>query len=45
VRYVGSIDVAAKAVKVGLQYFDKDSAIAGLKLRKTGHELSNAVRR
>lgn len=31
VRYVGSIDVAAKAVKVGLQYFDKDSAIAGLK--------------
>ncbi|KAJ5888012.1 Homoserine dehydrogenase catalytic [Penicillium taxi] len=31
VRYVGSIDVATKAVKVGLQYFDKDSAIAGLK--------------
>ncbi|KAJ5683802.1 uncharacterized protein N7477_000147 [Penicillium maclennaniae] len=31
VRYVGSIDVANKAVKVGLQYFDKDSAIAGLK--------------
>jgi len=31
VRYVGSIDVASKAVKVGLQYFDKDSAIAGLK--------------
>ncbi|KAJ5950877.1 uncharacterized protein N7479_009290 [Penicillium vulpinum] len=31
VRYVGSIDVAANAVKVGLQYFDKDSAIAGLK--------------
>ncbi|KAJ6011115.1 Homoserine dehydrogenase catalytic [Penicillium sp. IBT 35674x] len=31
VRYVGSIDVATKAVNVGLQYFDKDSAIAGLK--------------
>lgn len=31
VRYVGSIDVATKSVKVGLQYFDKDSAIAGLK--------------
>ncbi|KAJ5989496.1 Homoserine dehydrogenase [Penicillium waksmanii] len=31
VRYVGSIDVSNKAVKVGLQYFDKDSAIAGLK--------------
>lgn len=31
VRYVGSIDVATKTVKVGLQYFDKDSAIAGLK--------------
>lgn len=31
VRYVGSIDVPSKTVKVGLQYFDKDSAIAGLK--------------
>lgn len=31
VRYVGSIDVAKKEVKVGLQQFDKDSAIAGLK--------------
>ena len=31
VRYVGSIDVATKTVKVGLQYFDKDTAIAGLK--------------
>ncbi|KAK2731806.1 hypothetical protein FQN55_004442 [Onygenales sp. PD_40] len=31
VRYVGSIDVAGKAVKVGLEKFDKDSAIAGLK--------------
>lgn len=31
VRYVGSIDVTQKEVKVGLQYFDKDSAIAGLK--------------
>ncbi|KAJ5240196.1 hypothetical protein N7468_004815 [Penicillium chermesinum] len=31
VRYVGSIDVPAKKVKVGLEYFDKDSAIAGLK--------------
>ncbi|KAJ5083139.1 Homoserine dehydrogenase catalytic [Penicillium angulare] len=31
VRYVGSIDIAAQSVKVGLQYFDKDSAIAGLK--------------
>lgn len=31
VRYVGSIDVPAKQVKVGLQLFDKDTAIAGLK--------------
>jgi homoserine dehydrogenase len=31
VRYVGSIDVAKNEVKVGLQQFDKDSAIAGLK--------------
>ncbi|KAF7596465.1 hypothetical protein BBP40_001772 [Aspergillus hancockii] len=31
VRYVGSIDVGKKEVRVGLQYFDKDSAIAGLK--------------
>ncbi|KAF7714396.1 Homoserine dehydrogenase [Penicillium ucsense] len=31
VRYVGSIDVASKDVKVGLQSFSKDSAIAGLK--------------
>ncbi|KAL2014603.1 hypothetical protein VTN00DRAFT_2128 [Thermoascus crustaceus] len=31
VRYVGSIDVGKKEVKVGLQQFDKDSAIAGLK--------------
>ena len=31
VRYVGSIDVASKDVKVGLQSFEKDSAIAGLK--------------
>ncbi|TQB70425.1 hypothetical protein MPDQ_000453 [Monascus purpureus] len=31
VRYVGSIDVPKKEVKVGLQLFDKDSAIAGLK--------------
>ncbi|RAL01703.1 homoserine dehydrogenase [Aspergillus ibericus CBS 121593] len=31
VRYVGSIDVASKEVRVGLQKFDKDSAIAGLK--------------
>lgn len=31
VRYVGSIDAAKKEVRVGLQYFDKDSAIAGLK--------------
>ncbi|OJJ51553.1 hypothetical protein ASPZODRAFT_88059 [Penicilliopsis zonata CBS 506.65] len=31
VRYVGSIDVAAGKVNVGLQQFDKDSAIAGLK--------------
>ncbi|EEQ83984.2 homoserine dehydrogenase [Blastomyces dermatitidis ER-3] len=31
VRYVGSVDVAGNAVKVGLEKFDKDSAIAGLK--------------
>ena len=31
VRYVGSVDVGKKEVRVGLQYFDKDSAIAGLK--------------
>ncbi|PYH87437.1 hypothetical protein BO71DRAFT_367326 [Aspergillus ellipticus CBS 707.79] len=31
VRYVGSIDVGKKEVRVGLQKFDKDSAIAGLK--------------
>jgi homoserine dehydrogenase len=31
VRYVGSVDVAAKTVKVGLGMFDKGSAIAGLK--------------
>lgn len=31
VRYVGSIDIGKKEVKVGLQQFDKDSAIAGLK--------------
>lgn len=31
VRYVGSVDTAKKEVRVGLQYFDKDSAIAGLK--------------
>ena len=31
VRYVGSIDMAKKEVKVGLQLFDADSAIAGLK--------------
>lgn len=31
VRYVGSIDVANNEVKVGLQEFAKDSAIAGLK--------------
>ena len=31
VRYVGSIDAGKKEVRVGLQYFDKDSAIAGLK--------------
>lgn len=31
VRYVGSIDVTTKEVKVGLQTFEKDSAIAGLK--------------
>jgi homoserine dehydrogenase len=31
VRYVGSVDVGKKEVRVGLQQFDKDSAIAGLK--------------
>ncbi|PWY84512.1 hypothetical protein BO94DRAFT_518583 [Aspergillus sclerotioniger CBS 115572] len=31
VRYVGSVDVGKKEVRVGLQKFDKDSAIAGLK--------------
>ncbi|EIT76589.1 unnamed protein product [Aspergillus oryzae] len=31
VRYVGSVDVGKKEVRVGLQYFDKDSSIAGLK--------------
>lgn len=31
VRYVGSVDTAKKEVRVGLQYFDKDTAIAGLK--------------
>ncbi|OAX80188.1 homoserine dehydrogenase [Emergomyces africanus] len=31
VRYVGSMDVEGKTVKVGLEKFDKDSAIAGLK--------------
>ncbi|EAW09738.1 homoserine dehydrogenase [Aspergillus clavatus NRRL 1] len=31
VRYVGSIDVGKKEVRVGLQQFNKDSAIAGLK--------------
>ncbi|KAF9892577.1 hypothetical protein FE257_000979 [Aspergillus nanangensis] len=31
VRYVGSIDVKSKEVRVGLQQFDQDSAIAGLK--------------
>jgi homoserine dehydrogenase len=31
VRYVGSVDVLTKEVRVGLQQFDKDSAIAGLK--------------
>lgn len=31
VRYVGSVDTAKKEVRVGLQYFDQDSAIAGLK--------------
>lgn len=31
VRYVGSVDVGKKEVKVGLQQFDKDSAIANLK--------------
>lgn len=31
VRYVGSIDVVGKKIKVGLEKFDKDSPIAGLK--------------
>lgn len=31
VRYVGSVECASKKVSVGLQYFDRDSAIAGLK--------------
>ncbi|KAL5001137.1 homoserine dehydrogenase [Aspergillus recurvatus] len=31
VRYVGSVDVTKNEVRVGLQQFDKDSAIAGLK--------------
>ncbi|KAL3464421.1 homoserine dehydrogenase [Aspergillus heterothallicus] len=31
VRYVGSVDVGKKEVRVGLQQFAKDSAIAGLK--------------
>ena len=31
VRYVGSVDVPGKKVKVGLEKFDKGSAIAGLK--------------
>ncbi|KAL4882853.1 homoserine dehydrogenase [Aspergillus karnatakaensis] len=31
VRFVGSVDVGSKEVRVGLQQFDKDSAIAGLK--------------
>lgn len=31
VRYVGSVDVVRDQVKVGLQQFDRDSAIAGLK--------------
>lgn len=31
VRYVGSVECASKKVRVGLQYFDRDSAIAGLK--------------
>ncbi|KAL8862005.1 MAG: hypothetical protein Q9178_001460 [Gyalolechia marmorata] len=31
VRFVGSIDVASKAVEVGLKEFDKGHAIAGLK--------------
>ncbi|KAL1957913.1 hypothetical protein VTO42DRAFT_5305 [Malbranchea cinnamomea] len=31
VRYVGSVDVVGKKVKVGLEKFDKSSAIAGLK--------------
>lgn len=31
VRYVGSVDVGKKEIKVGLQQFPKDSAIAGLK--------------
>ena len=31
VRFLGSIDVGSKAVKVGLELVEKDSAIAGLK--------------
>lgn len=31
VRFVGSIDVAAKELKVGLESFDKGHPIAGLK--------------
>lgn len=31
VRYVGSVDVGKKEVRVGLQQFDQDTAIAGLK--------------
>ncbi|EEP82557.1 homoserine dehydrogenase [Uncinocarpus reesii 1704] len=31
VRYVGSVDVAGKKVRVGLEKFDKGSSIAGLK--------------
>ena len=31
VRYVGSVDVGKKEVRVGLQLFDKDTTIAGLK--------------
>ncbi|KAK3333858.1 hypothetical protein B0T19DRAFT_139148 [Cercophora scortea] len=31
IRYVGSIDVATKEIKVGLQKFDRASPIAGLK--------------
>lgn len=31
VRYVGSVDVGSKTVKVGMQKFDKGSAVTGLK--------------